>query len=278
MMENRSLPTFIAVSLLMHALLIYLIPKFRPISPEERIGGSPCTQVHLIQTALSPVQKKKARPQAQGDVPAPEIDPKLLERMKAVRDVQMPSFAPPPRPQRKESPPLPHADKTLEDEVIDQTLADEMASQPKQLPAAAPQPPPKPVEDAVKKEESLPKPVPEEVDFGDEEAAEEVAKETLFSSASADIEWSGKPRRILYKPPYPPRYPEGYQGQTQGRIRLKFWVDSQGSVVRVVPMQKLDPRLDVVATEYLRKYRFEPVSKGRGDLEWGIIPFSFRLE
>lgn len=278
MTENRSLPTFIAVSLLMHALLIYLVPKFKPINPQERIGGSSCTQVHLIQASISPVQKKKARPQAQGDVPAPEMDPKLLNRMKAVRDIQMPSFAPPPRPQQKETPPLPHADKTLEDEVIDQALADEISSQQKRLPAAAPQPPPKPVEDAARQEESLPRPVPEELDFGDEEAAEEVAKEAIFSSASADIEWSGKPRRILYRPAYPPRYPEGYQGQTQGRIRLKFWVDSQGYVVRVVPMQKLDPRLDVVATNYLRQYRFEPVSKKKGDLEWGIIPFSFRLE
>ncbi|MCL6583617.1 MAG: energy transducer TonB [bacterium] len=293
--------TFIAISLLMHAVLILLIPKFRPQDlPMQQIGGSSsATQVHLIQSRplSSPVQKKKARPQARGDLPAPEIDPRMLERLKTVRDdIKMPSFAPP-WPKQKETLPLPHRDKTLEDELIDQPLPDEIASQqqeqrqlsPRHMPA--PQPPPLPKlaeepikrenkkEDVIKPEDILPKPEPEEIDFGDdEEAAEEVSDASLSSSFSPDIEWSGKPRRILYKPAYPPRYPEGYRGQTQGRIKLKFWVDSQGYVVRVVPMQKLDPRLDVVATEYLRQYRFEPISRGKGELEWGIIPFSFRLE
>ena len=292
--------TFIAISLLMHVVLILLIPKFRPQDlPMQQIGGSSsATQVHLIQSRplSSSVQKKKARPQAQGDLPAPEIDPRMLERLKTVRDIKMPSFAPP-WPKQKETIPLPHRDKPIEDKLIDQPLPDEIASQqqeqrqlsPRHMPA--PQPPPLPKlaeepikrenkkEDVIKPEDILPKPEPEEIDFGDdEEAAEEVSDASLSSSFSPDIEWSGKPRRILYKPAYPPRYPEGYRGQTQGRIKLKFWVDSQGYVVRVVPMQKLDPRLDVVATEYLRQYRFEPISRGKGELEWGIIPFSFRLE
>jgi len=339
----------------MHVVLILLIPKFRPQDlPMQQIGGSSsATQVHLIQSRplSSSVQKKKARPQAQGDLPAPEIDPRMLERLKTVRDIKMPSFAPP-WPKQKETIPLPHRDKPIEDKLIDQPLPDEIASQqqeqrqlsPRHMPAPqppplpklaeepikrenkkkdkpiedklidqplpdeiasqqqeqrqlsprhmpAPQPPPLPKlaeepikrenkkEDVIKPEDILPKPEPEEIDFGDdEEAAEEVSDASLSSSFSPDIEWSGKPRRILYKPAYPPRYPEGYRGQTQGRIKLKFWVDSQGYVVRVVPMQKLDPRLDVVATEYLRQYRFEPISRGKGELEWGIIPFSFRLE
>ncbi|GAH49370.1 unnamed protein product, partial [marine sediment metagenome] len=164
------------------------------------------------------------------------------------------------------------AEAALEDEIMDR-LEDEIMDRQEQSSLA-----PQPVEAMAKRENDLPSPVPEELEFDLEESMEEVPEKDV-PPTNADIKWSGTPRRILYKPDHPPRYPDGYRGQVKGRIRLKFWVDSQGEVVRVVTMQKLDPRLDAVATGYLRQYRFEPVSKQRRhELQWGIIPFSFRLE
>ncbi|MEW5801816.1 MAG: energy transducer TonB [bacterium] len=287
MVANRSLNTFMIISLLLHALVICLIPKFKPVETEERIGGS-YTQVQLIQVPLQaqapdnrnvsrPVDRNApSAPKPQNSIPLPEMDPAVRNQMRADHEVPMPSFDLP-RPLKAQVQPLSYSDADLEDDIIDRALGDELLDQQKRT-VPATQVPPQPGEIASKRKENQPKPVPEEMDFDQVEPVEKVSRASTPSAAS-DIQWSGKPRNLIAKPDYPLRYPEGYQGQTQGRIRLKFWVDSQGYVIRVVPMQKLDPRLEAVASDYLRQYRFEPVSKGKGsEHEWGIIPFSFRLE
>ena len=307
------------ISLLIHALFIYLIPKLRPIEHEERIGSY--THVQLIHSSLSPLTAKRpgnrplqqaqkpapaqqqaqktsalqpqvkpvqphvkkaapAQQEAKKSVPVPEMDASVLARMKTARDVPMPSFDLP-KTQQRDIQPLPHPDAASKDESLDRDLEDEVIAEQKRSPAALKTPQPQPRESASKSQEQqpTPEPVPDEADF-DQESPEEKNSQTGSPSLTSDIEWQGKPRRIVKMPDHPPRYPEGYQGQTQGRIRLKFWVDDQGYVIRVIPMQKLDPRLDAVATDYLRQYRFEPTmsaAKGAG-LEWGIIPFTFYLK
>ena len=53
---------------------------------------------------------------------------------------------------------------------------------------------------------------------------------------------------------------------------------SNGAVGRVVPVKKSDPRLEVLAMNYLRQWRFTPLpSDATQDEQWGIIPFKFRI-
>jgi len=303
------------ISLLLHALFIYLIP--RPVEHKEKIGSY--TQVQLIQSSLSPVPTKRpgkrplpqeqkpvpaqqqeqkavpvqqqaqelspvqpqvqknvpAQPQEQKAIPVPEMDSKVRDRMKTVRDVPMPSFNLP-RPQQREIQPV--SDAALKDDFLDHDLGDEVVAQQSRSPSAV-QTPPQPREVPTIRQEQERQPVPEEKDF-DQEAPEEKITQVGDPSIMSDIEWRGKPRRITRRPDHPPRYPEGYQGQTQGRIRLEFCVDSKGDVIQVRPIQKLDPRLDSVATDYLRQYKFEPLAgtARRAELEWGIIPFTFHLK
>lgn len=279
MVENRSLYNSTIISLLVHALVIYLIPQVTLSKPEEKIGSY--TTVQFIHTSPSPAknkisptpkevsQKPKEMSKAQQE---PEMDPLVRDQMKTPGDIPVPSFDLP-WPQPEEASALTRPEAALKDDIMDR-LEDEIMDQQAQEVSPAP----KPVEAMVKREDDVPSPVPEELEFDPEEPMEKADAKDV-PPMNADIKWSGTPRRILYKPDNPPRYPEGYRGQVQGRIRLKFWVDSQGEVVRAVPMQKLDPRLDAVATDYLRQYKFEPVSKDRRyELQWGIIPFSFRLE
>jgi hypothetical protein len=226
----------------------------------------------------SQAQEQKAIQAKDRKAIPPAMDPKVRDLLRTVRDVPMPSFDLP-RHQPREMQPLPLSNADLRNDLIDRNIGDEViARQKRSSPATQTPPQPREVSSRRHMQEDLPKPVPEELDFDQEGPEDEIVQAGTFSITS-DIEWQGRPRGIVRKPDRPPRYPEGYRGQTQGRIRLKFWVDNQGYVIRVIPMQKLDPRLDAVATDYLRQYRFEPVSKGkRGELEWGIIPFSFHLE
>lgn len=226
-----------------------------------------------------PAKEQKAIPaKDRKAIPLPAMDPKVRDLMKTVRDVPMPSFDLP-RHQPREIQPQPLSNADSRDDLIDRNIGDEViARQKRSSPAIQPPPQPREVSSRRHVQENQPEPVHEEIDF-DQEGPEEKIAQAGTSSITSNIEWQGRPRGIVRKPDSPPRYPEGYQRQTQGRIRLKFWVDNQGYVIRVIPMQKLDPRLDAVATDYLRQYRFEPVSKGKkGELEWGIIPFSFHLE
>ena len=58
-------------------------------------------------------------------------------------------------------------------------------------------------------------------------------------------------------------------------IRLKFWVLPDGSVGEVVPLQRGDVRLEQAAIQYVKSWRFTPVSDN--ETVWGIIPVKYRL-
>jgi TonB family protein len=283
MADNKRLYNSTIISLLVHALLIYLIPKITLSKPEEKIGSY--TSVQLIHTSSRPPAKKEVTPapkeappppkkesKVEPPRPEPKMDPVVRDQMKTVGDLPIPSFELPwSQPDEVSASTGPEAE--LKDDAVDR-LEDEIMDQ-----QAQPSPVPEPAEIMAKREDDVPAPVPDELEFDPEEPIEEADENKDVPPMNADIKWSGTPRNILYKPDKPPRYPEGYRDQTQGGVKLKFWVDRQGEVVRAVPIRKLDPRLDAVATDYLRQYRFEPVSKDRrNELQWGTILFHFSLE
>jgi len=268
MIEDRTLYASLIISLIIHGACIILIPGIRPLNPENTPIGR-YTEVQLIPYSSSLSNKMVSTTHVEEKIPVPELSPLMRNRLDGFRDIVIPSFDVS-LPQKKEPSPLSYRELIYnEDMLIEEKL---MSG------SAAPLPLPQSMEIVDKRQEKFPKPPLEEHNFDIEQLMDEVIKD--IPSDDMDIEWlSGKPRQIVTKPAYPPTYPIGYKGQLEGRIRLQFWVDADGFVIRVRPRQKLDPRLDAVATEYLRQYRFEPLKKSQRDKpQQGVIPFSFHLK
>jgi len=89
-----------------------------------------------------------------------------------------------------------------------------------------------------------------------------------------NIEWGGGGnRRVVEK--HLPKFPDGVK--TSAKIKLKFWVNPDGTVSRVVPIQRAaDPRLDQAAIEAIKKWRFNPLKTDQ--IMVGIIPMEFVLK
>ena len=80
-------------------------------------------------------------------------------------------------------------------------------------------------------------------------------------------------RQVIFQPP-----PPSVIVEAESEIELRFWIFPNGAVGRVIPMKKSDPRLEALAINYLRHWRFTPLpSDTLQDEQWGIIPFKFRL-
>jgi hypothetical protein len=80
-------------------------------------------------------------------------------------------------------------------------------------------------------------------------------------------------RHVIFQPP-----PPSVIVENESEIELRFWILPNGAVGRIVPVKKSDPRLEALAINYLRHWRFTPLSSDTPqDEQWGIIPFKFRI-
>ncbi|MFH1613374.1 MAG: energy transducer TonB [bacterium] len=62
-------------------------------------------------------------------------------------------------------------------------------------------------------------------------------------------------------------------------ISLKFWVEPDGRVSTVIPLQKGDTNLEKKAIEILKKWRFESLPRNaKQERQWGIIPLKYILK
>jgi len=87
-----------------------------------------------------------------------------------------------------------------------------------------------------------------------------------------DIEWGGGGNRIVLHKPLP-KFPTGVN--TNAELKFRFTVLPDGSVGRIITLQKADPRLETAALTALRQWRFN-VLKEDVVME-GVIPLSFVL-
>lgn len=266
MVGDRTFYSSLIISFVIHGVLIIVIPGIRPVKVEDNLIGR-YTKVQLISVSAFEGRKRGVATKIEEKNTIPQMNPIIKNRLYKVRDIVIPSFDLS-LPQQEKTTPLSYRELICKEDI-----AEEMMPEPE-----PPLPLTQPLEVVAKREEDFPKPSLEDHNFDVEQLMDEVIED--IPSDDMDIEWlSGKPRQIVTKPAYPPTYPPGYKGQLEGRIRLQFWVDADGFVIRVRPRQKLDPRLDAVATEYLRQYRFEPLREHQGNKpQQGIIPFSFRLK
>lgn len=85
------------------------------------------------------------------------------------------------------------------------------------------------------------------------------------------IEWEGTPRALLYSP----EFKTSYQGDIEGKIQFRFWVDKSGTVIKAAPLKKLSPKLEEEALNYIVYNRFEASDKY--EIQEGIITINFML-
>jgi hypothetical protein len=91
--------------------------------------------------------------------------------------------------------------------------------------------------------------------------------------ATSPIKGPAAERQVIFQPP-----PPSVAVESESEIELRFWILPNGAVGRVVPVKKSDPRLEALAINYLRYWRFNPIPfDAPQDEQWGIIPFKFRL-
>lgn len=97
-------------------------------------------------------------------------------------------------------------------------------------------------------------------------------QEEMPSQQIPDIIWKGTPRTWITKPEQPPTY----QGDEEGLVKLRFWVNKNGEVVNAIPIQKLSVELEEKALAYIFSWRFEPSENI--PLQEGIIRINFKLD
>jgi len=91
------------------------------------------------------------------------------------------------------------------------------------------------------------------------------------SSSPPDIAWEGPPRKWITRPQAPP----SYQGEEEGLVKIRFWVNEKGIVVKAIPVQKLSAELEEKALHYIFSWQFEPSPEV--PLQEGIIRINFKL-
>lgn len=87
------------------------------------------------------------------------------------------------------------------------------------------------------------------------------------------ISWGGGGNRVVVSKPARPKYPSGVDIK-EAVIRVRFHVDPSGIVLKAVPVSKVDPRLEAVACNYVKKYRFNPLDND--EMMVGVINIIFR--
>jgi TonB family protein len=81
-------------------------------------------------------------------------------------------------------------------------------------------------------------------------------------------------RKILERPQPPP-----VKVKVEAEIELTFWVLTDGKVDRAIPSVKGDTELERLAIQYLKQWRFAPLTKDQPQAEqWGTIPIKFKLQ
>ncbi|MGE5497685.1 MAG: energy transducer TonB, partial [Syntrophothermus sp.] len=88
------------------------------------------------------------------------------------------------------------------------------------------------------------------------------------------IDWGGRGNRRIYSYQLP-AYPDGVSKEID--VKLKFSIRPDGTVGTIIPLMKVDTRLENAAIRSLQTWRFEPMTSGNYE-QWAIIVFPYRLQ
>lgn len=91
-----------------------------------------------------------------------------------------------------------------------------------------------------------------------------------------ELDFGGKGMRRIYSYSLP-EYPEGVAKEID--VKLRFTILPDGTVSRIVPLIKADARLEFVAINSLKQWRFEPLPSNAKQVEQTVvIIFPYRLQ
>ncbi len=93
-------------------------------------------------------------------------------------------------------------------------------------------------------------------------------------SAPYDLQWEGDLERSPMVQPLP-----GNQTNEEATITIRFEVNPDGSLGRVIPLRKMNPELEREVMRTLRSWRFSRLPSGvPQEAQWGTITFRFVLD
>jgi Gram-negative bacterial TonB protein C-terminal len=270
----------LVLSLLIHAYIVMWGPPFSMLTPALR--PPPEVEVQLREwpappPASPPMESVKIEPPA-ASTPVPEAKPALPPNTQALQEAVQTALTPVPTdrvevqlPERP--PPLPTLDSQHDPVRLAETVRDALQQEPRladaavlpDLPAPEGQPaqartlPPLPTLAPPARRETAP--------------ARPATLTVPTPQVTFPIKGPASERQVIFQPP-----PPNVTVESESEIELRFWILPNGAVGRVVPVKKSDPRLEALAINYLRHWRFTPLPLDTPqDEQWGIIPFKFRI-
>lgn len=91
------------------------------------------------------------------------------------------------------------------------------------------------------------------------------------SNVRLGVEGPISERRVLYRPPLPI-----ISSEQSVQIRLKFWVAPNGVVDQIIPLERGGTKLESIAIQFLKKWKFEPLPLDiKQERQWGILTVKF---
>jgi TonB family protein len=91
-----------------------------------------------------------------------------------------------------------------------------------------------------------------------------------------ELDFGGNGKRRIYSYSVP-EYPEGVAKEID--LKLRFTIQPDGTVSRIIPLIKADARLELTAINSLRQWRFEPLPRNAKQMEQTVvITFPYRLQ
>jgi Gram-negative bacterial TonB protein C-terminal len=272
----------LVLSLLLHAYIVMWGP---PLSmPTPALRPPPDVEVQLREWPAPPAStppletSQIEEPPPAVATPMPAAKPALPPNTQALQEAVQTALTPV-RPDRVEVqlperlPSLPTLDSPHDPIRLAEGLRDSLQDEPR-LPDAAVLPDlPRP--ERQRAEAKAMPPLPTLAPPARREtASSQLATITLPSPQVASlIKGPASERKVIFQPP-----PPSVTVESESEIELRFWILPNGAVGRVVPVKKSDSRLEALAINYLRHWRFTPLpSDTTQDEQWGIIPFKFRF-
>jgi TonB family protein len=273
------------LSLLLHAYLVVWGPPLSlhlpvpnlPTEVEVQLQEWPTLPVR--QALEEPVKIAESPPPAPMPVqpPKPAVPPDATALQEAVQagrtDVGVPRMT-----VRLPEPPLPVPPFESSSEALRlaQSLAESLQQESSLSDLSIPPPLPEPARQFAERKELPPLPTLERAPRR-EAAPSRPATLSLPASNPANpasyIKGPAADRRVIFQPPLP-----SVTVENEAEIELRFWILPNGTVSRVVPLKKSDPRLETLAINYLRNWRFNPLPPDvPSEEQWGVIPFKFRI-
>lgn len=257
---DQTLKRALMISFAVHLALFIVLPGYRPTLKKK--SASKIVPVELVTIKpKKPISKRKIIPPKPRPKPKPKPKPKFTPKPKQAKGVYKALISE-------------HVKELSQQPPVELALPD--VSLPEQLSQELP-------ETVIPRSEDLFSPEEIFTDIGIKAPAKEekmaikdsLPKGTRQSPKKSDtgIEWKGKPRKTEYQPPLPK-----ISSKVEGDVQIKFWVDRNGNVSQMIPMKKLDAKLESIAFGYLKKWRFEALPPGENYLQWGIITVKIELE